>query len=89
MLMGPAGWGMGNRVVGCTGPMHSAVAINPKTGAVDPAGVMLNPGHVHQAVQEFLGIGPTSPQLAISIPAAQKLDLFNPAVQTGYPFLTA
>jgi Protein of unknown function (DUF1501) len=89
MLIGPTGWGMGNRVVGCTGPMHSAVAINPKTGAVDPAGVMLNPGHVHQAVQEFLGIGPTNPQLAMAIPAAQKLDLFNPAVETGYPFLTA
>jgi uncharacterized protein (DUF1501 family) len=89
MLMGPAGWGMGNRVVGCTGPMHSAVAINPKTGAVDPAGVMLNPGHVHQAVQEFLGIGPTNSQLAIGIPASDRISLFDPNMKTNYPFLTA
>ena len=89
MLMGPAGWGMGNRVVGCTGPMHSAVAINPKTGAVDPAGVMLNPGHVHLAVQEFLGIGPSNTQLAIGIPASDRISLFDPNMKTGYPFLTA
>ena len=34
MIMGPAGWGLGNRTRWfATGPMHSAVAINPKTGA--------------------------------------------------------
>ena len=89
MLMGPQGWGLGNRVVGCTGPMHSAVAINPKTGAVDPAGVMLNPGHVHLAVQEFLGIGPSNAQLAIGIPASDRISLFDTNMKTGYPFLTA
>ncbi len=89
LIMGPQGWGMGNRVVGCTGPMHSAVAINPKTGAVDPAGVMLTPAHVHQQLQEFLGSQPTNPMLGLGVPAAERLDLFNPNVRTGYPFLTA
>jgi hypothetical protein len=89
MIIGPAGWGLGNRTVGATGPMHSAVAINPKTGAVDPNGVMLNPAHVHRALQDYLGSGPTNTQLDLGVPAAQRLDLFNPAVETGYPFLTA
>ena len=80
MIIGPAGWGLGNRIVGATGPMHSAVAINPKTGAVDPNGVMLNPAHVHRALQDYLGSGPTNTQLALGVPAAQRLDLFNPTV---------
>ena len=89
MIMGPAGWGLGNRTVGATGPMHSAVAINPKTGAVDPAGVMLNPGHVHTALQEFLGAGPTNTQLALGIPASDRISLFDPNMRTGYPLLTS
>lgn len=88
LIIGPAGWGLGNRVVGCTGPMHSSVAINPKTGAVDPQGVMLTVGHIHQALQQFLGVGPTNPNLGLGIPAAERLDLFNTSCDTGYPFLT-
>jgi Protein of unknown function (DUF1501) len=89
LIMGPVGWGLGNRVVGCTGPMHSAVAINPKTGAVDPNGVMLTPAHLHKALQDYLGAGPTNPMLGMGVPAAETLDLFNPNVRTNYPFLTA
>jgi hypothetical protein len=89
MIIGPAGWGMGNRTVGATGPRHSSVAINPKTGAVDPNGVMLTPAHVHDALQTYLGSGPTNTALALGVPAAQKLDLFNPNVRTGYPLLTS
>ena len=88
MIIGPAGWGLGNRVVGATGPGHSSVAINPKTGAVDPAGVMLNPGHIHQALQDYLGIGPANTALSLGIPAAQKISLFDANMYTGYPLLT-
>ena len=72
LIMGPQGWGMGNRVVGCTGPMHSAVAINPKTGAVDPSRCHANPAHVHKALQDYLGSGPTNTLLDLGVPAAQK-----------------
>ena len=89
LIMGPAGWGKGNRVVGASGLMHSAVAINAKTGAVDPNGVRITSGHIHQALQEFLGIGPTNPALGLGIPVAERLDLFNPNMKTGHPFLTA
>jgi Protein of unknown function (DUF1501) len=89
MIMGPVGWGMGNRVVGCTGPMHSAVAINPKTGAVDPNGVMLTPAHVHQQLQEYLGAQPTNPMLGLGVPANERISLFDTNMRTGYPFLTA
>ena len=88
MIIGPNGWGLGNRVFGATGPRHSSVAINPKTGAVDPAGVMLNPGHVHLALQEYLGIGPTNTALSLGITAAQKISLFDANAHTGYPLLT-
>ena len=63
MIMGPAGWGLGNRVVGATGPMHSAVAINPKTGAVDPAGVMLNPATCTRRSRNFLESDPPTRHL--------------------------
>ena len=50
---------------------------------------MLNPGHVHLALQEFLGIGPTNTQLAMGIPASERISLFDTNMKTGYPFLTA
>ena len=45
LIMGPPGWGLGNRVVGYTGPNHTSRAINPKTGAPDPNGEMITPAH--------------------------------------------
>ena len=88
IIMGPAGWGKGNRVVGASGPMHSALGINPKTGAVEPNGVRLTAGHMHQALQEFLGVGPTNPALGLGIPVAERLSLFDTNMKTGYPSLT-
>ena len=58
MIIGPDGWGLGNRVVGATGPRHSSVAINPKTGAVDPAGVMLNPATFTRHSRTILELDP-------------------------------
>ena len=89
LIMLPPGTGLGNRVVGCTGPNHTSRAINPKTGAPDPNGVMITPAHLHDAVRTYLGIQPTNPMLGLGVPANEKLDLFNPSMSTGYPLLTA
>ncbi len=69
--------------------MHSALAINPKTGAVDPNGVRLTASHMHQALQDYLGIGPTNPALGFGVPMAERISLFDPNAKTGYPSLTA
>ncbi len=89
LIMLPPGSGLGNRVVGYTGPIHTSRAINPKTGAPDPNGVMITPAHMHEALRTYLGIQPTNPMLGLGVPANEKLDLFNAAMSTGYPSLTA
>ncbi len=89
LIMLPPGTGLGNRCVGYTGPNHTSRAINPKTGAPDPNGVMLTPAHLHEALRTYLGIQPTNPMLGLGVPANEKIDLFNPAMSTGYPTLTA
>ena len=88
LIMLPPGSGLGNRVVGYTGPMHTSRAINAKTGAPDPNGVMITPAHLHDALRTYLGIQPTNPMLGLGVPANEKLDLFNPSMTTGYPTLT-
>jgi len=88
LIMLPPGSGLGNRVVGYTGPMHTSRAINPKTGAPDPNGVMITPAHMHEALRTYLGIQPTNPMLGMGVPANEKLDLFNASMSTGYPSLT-
>ena len=90
LVMGPAGWGLGNRVVGYTATMnlHASRAINPKTGAPDPNGVMLRPAHYHDALRDFLGIQVTNPMLGLGVPPSEKISLFSPSMSTGYPELT-
>ena len=89
LIMLPPGTGLGNRVVGYTGPGHTSRPINPKTGAPDPNGVMLIPAHYHEALRTYLGIQPTDPTQGLGVPANEKLELFNPAMSTGHPTLTA
>ena len=89
LIMGPPGWGLGNRVVGYTGPNHTSRAINPKTGAPDPNGVMITSAHMQDALRTYLGATPTNPTQGLGVPANEKLDLFNPAMSTGYPTLPA
>ena len=89
LIMGPPGWGLGNRVVGYTGPNHTSRAINPKTGAPDPNGVMITSGHMQDALRTYLGAQPTNPTQGLGVPANEKLDLFNPAMSTGHPTLPA
>ena len=90
LIMGPPGWGLGNRVVGYSATMqlHASRAINPKTGAPDPAGVMLKPAHYHEALRDYLGVQPTNPALGLGVPASEKLNLFSASMSTGYPDLT-
>lgn len=89
LIMLPPGSGLGNRVVGFTGAGHASRAINPKTGAPDPNGVMLTPAHWHQALRNHLGVQPTNPTQGLGVPANEQIDLFNPAMSTGHPTLTA
>jgi len=76
----------GNRVVGASGPRHEQRRINPSTGAVDTtAGVVIRPRHIHAALRKYLGIETTDPRFNLKVPAAEVFDLFNPALNTGYP----
>jgi hypothetical protein len=78
-----------NRVFGASGPRHQRLRINPTTGAVvaDAAapGVTITPRHVHDAMRRYLGIETTDPRFDLKVPAAERIDLFNPAAATGYP----
>lgn len=76
-----------NRVVGATGPTHQGLRINAQTGAVDPNGVRIAPRHVHDSLRRYLGIETTDPRFNLAVPAAERIDFFNPAVSTGYPNL--
>jgi hypothetical protein len=89
LFMLPPGSGLGNRTVGYSGPRHEARAINPKTGAPDPAGVMLRPHLVHDAVRDYLGINLPTPNAAMGVMPADKLNLFNASMITGHPSLPA
>ncbi|HVE88289.1 MAG TPA: DUF1501 domain-containing protein [Burkholderiaceae bacterium] len=89
LFMLPPGSGLGNRTVGYSGPRHEARTINPKTGAPDPAGVMLRPHHVHDAVRDYLGINLPTPNAAMGVMPAEKLNLFNASMITGHPSLPA
>lgn len=75
-----------NRVVGASGPRHERLRINPRTGAVDmAAGVTITPRHVHDAMRRYLDIETTDPRFNLNVPAAERIDLFNPAMVTNYP----
>jgi len=76
----------GNRVVGASGPKHEQRKINPSTGAIDAtAGVVIKPRHIHAALRKYLGIETTDPRFNLKVPAAEAFDIFNAALNTGYP----
>lgn len=78
-----------NRVVGYSGPRHERMRINPKTGAPDMAnGMTITPRHIHDALRRFLDFETTDPRFALNVPAAERIDLFNPAMVTNYPSMT-
>ncbi len=65
----------GNRVVGGTDAHVEALAVNPQSLALDPAGVILTPEHIHVALRQMAGISPTlSSQFGIQ---ADFLNLFS------------
>jgi uncharacterized protein (DUF1501 family) len=77
----------GNRVFGASGPRHEALRINVASGAVDPAGIVIKPRHIHAALRRYLNIETTDPRFNLKVPASETFDFFNPAVSTGYPNL--
>jgi hypothetical protein len=56
MAWAAPGWFAGNRVVGATDDMQVARRVHPNTLALDPNGVEMTPGHVHQSLRELAGI---------------------------------
>jgi len=88
MIILPPGTGLGDRVVGYTGPRHEQRTINVTTGAPDPNGVNIKPMHVHEAIHAYLGFQSTAPG-GLGVPAAEKLKLFSPTCETGHPSLPA
>jgi len=76
----------GNRVFGASGQKHEAVKINPRTGAVDPNGVNMTMRHVVAAMEKYLGIDGTGSPWPLGVPAGEMVSLFDPNVQTGYPY---
>lgn len=87
VLMLPPGTGLGDRVVGYTGPRHEIRTINPTTGAPDPNGININAKHVHKAIHDYVGFQSTAPG-GLGVPAAETLKLFSPTCHTGHPNLT-
>jgi hypothetical protein len=78
----------GNRVFGASGARHQQLRINTATGAVDATnGKVIAPRHLHDAMRTYLGAPTTDAKFAMRVPADEKFDFFNPAVQTGYPNL--
>lgn len=74
----------GNRVFGLSGPRHEQRKISPTTGKEDAAGFVIKPRHIHAALRSYLGINTTDPRFDLKVPAAEKFDFFNPALNTGY-----
>lgn len=86
--MFPPGSGLGNRVVGATDARHRSLAMNMSNGRPDPMGTVWTPGHVFESARKYLAIQIGNPLNELNIPAAERIDLFNPAISTGYPSLT-
>ncbi len=74
----------GNRVFGLSGPRHQQLKISPTGGKEDAAGFVIKPRHVHAALRLYLGVETTDPRFDLKVPATEKFDFFNPAVNTGY-----
>lgn len=68
----------GNRTIGSTNYEHQIETVNPTTlAANDPAGIRLEPGHVHWALRKHAGIDQTELSAAYPLDVAQYVDLFK------------
>ena len=72
----------GNRVVGVTDDLHFAQRIDPTTLKESRDGVLITPAHVHQAVQEYLGLDQYARDIGLSLPGVESLPLFDASLQT-------
>lgn len=73
----------GNRVVGQTDALHFAQRVDPRTLKESRDGVLITPAHVHQAVQEYLGLDGYAHDLGLGLRDTVSLPLFDPSLQTG------
>ena len=72
----------GNRVVGVTDDLHFAQRIDPTTLKESRDGVLITPAHVHQAVQEYLGLDQYARDIGLSLSGVESLPLFDASLQT-------
>ena len=47
--------------------------------------MLITPAHVHQAIQEYLGLNGFAHDLGLGLRDTVSLPLFDPSVQTGAP----
>ena len=73
----------GNRVVGRTDGLHFSQPIDPKTLRATSNGILITPAHVHQAVQEYLGLDHYVRDLGFALEGTDSLPLFDASLQTG------
>jgi hypothetical protein len=73
----------GNRVVGRTDGLHFSQLIDPKTLRATSKGILITPAHVHQAVQEYLGLDQYARDLGFAHEGTDSLPLFDASLQTG------
>ena len=67
----------GNRVVGLTDELHFATPIDPQSLKASSRGLVMTPGHINQALREYLGIDGYAADLGHQLSIAS-LPLFDP-----------
>lgn len=72
----------GNRVVGLTDGLHFAKSINAATLKEDPKGIIMTPGHLHKAVQEYLDLDTFATTMGLNFTDQEALPLFDPFLVT-------
>jgi len=72
----------GNRTVGYSDNLHFAKGIHPKTLQPDDGGVILTPGHVHQALRTELGLQSYASRLGLTLRDVEDVAIFDSAKRT-------
>lgn len=75
-----ASWG--NRVVGATDALHFPRAINPNSLQIADSGIIINPAHVHQALQKYLGLDGIASANGVDFRGVKDIPLFSATMQT-------
>ena len=73
----------GNRVVGVTDDLHFAQRIDPHHAERITRWRVDYPAHVHQAVQEYLGLDQYARDIGLSLPGVESLPLLMQPTDVG------